>query len=70
MPLYQINIRILVATLPKIMWMAKFNKHVAMYSYTKFKSFCKTSDYQTKFAPQNMTDKDFEKANIKIVTRI
>ena len=52
------------------MWIAKFNKHVAMYSYTKFKSFCKTSDYQTKFAPQNMTDKDFEKANIKIVTRI
>ena len=52
------------------MWIAKFNKHVAMYSYTKFKSLCKTSDYEPKFAPQNMTDKDFEKANIKIVTTI
>ena len=41
-----------------------------MYSYTKFKPFCKTSDYETKFAPQNVTGKDFEKANIKIVTRI
>ena len=38
-----------------------------MYPSTKFTSFCRTSDYETKFAKKkNMTDKKFEKINIKI----
>ena len=41
-----------------------------MYPSTKFTSFCRTSDYETKFAKKkNMTDKKFEKINIKIENR-
>ena len=33
----------------------------------KFQSIWRTSDFDTKFAQKNMTDKNFEKINIKIV---
>ena len=41
-----------------------------MYPSTKFQSFCRTSNYGTKYAQKNMTDKKFEKINIKIVISI
>ena len=41
-----------------------------MYPCMKFQSFCGTSDYETKFAQKNMTDKSFEKINIKVVINI
>ena len=34
------------------------NKHTAMYLSKKSQSFCKTSNYGTKFAPKNMTEKN------------
>ena len=40
-----------------------------MYPCMKFQSFCGTSDYEAKFA-KNMTDKNFEKINIKAVINI
>ena len=46
------------------------NKHTVMYPCMKFQSFCGTSDYETKFAQKNMTDKSFEKINIKVVINI
>ena len=41
-----------------------------MYPSTKFQSVWRTSNFETKFAPKNMTDKNFEKTNIKIVISI
>ena len=41
-----------------------------MYPSMKFQSFCRTSDYGTKYAKKNMTDKKFEKVNIKIIISI
>ena len=38
-----------------------------MYPFTKFQLIWRTSDFETKFAQKNMTDKNFEKINIKIV---
>ena len=34
---------------------------------TKFQSYCRTSDYGTKFAQKILNDKNFEKTNIKTV---
>ena len=39
-----------------------------MYPCTKLQSIWRTSDFQTKLDQKNMTDKNFEKINIKIVT--
>ena len=36
----------------------------------KFHSFCKTLDYGIKFAQKNLTNKNFEKINIKIIISI
>ena len=41
-----------------------------MYPWNKFQSIWKTSDSESKSAPKNMTDKNFEKINIKIVISI
>ena len=41
-----------------------------MYPSTKFQSIWRTSDFETKFAQRNMTDKNYEKINIKIVISI
>ena len=41
-----------------------------MYPCTKFQSIWTTSDFETKFAQKNMTDKNFEKINIKIAYNI
>ena len=41
-----------------------------MYPFTKFQLIWKTSDLETKFAPKNVTDKNFEKINIKIVISV
>ena len=41
-----------------------------MYPCTKFQLMWKTSDFKTKFAQKNMTDKNFEKISIKIVISI
>ena len=41
-----------------------------MYPCMKFQSVCRTSNYEIKFAQKNMTDKNFEKINIKIVIHI
>ena len=41
-----------------------------MYPCMKFQSFCRTSNYEIKFAQKNMTDKNFEKINTKIVIHI
>ena len=38
-----------------------------MDRFMKFQSICATSVYETKFALKNMTDKNFEKIDIKIV---
>ena len=38
-----------------------------MYRYTKFQLIWRTSDFGTNFSPKNMTDKTFEKKNIKVV---
>ena len=43
---------------------------MVMYTYTKFKSVWRTSDFKTKFGPENMADKYFERINIKIEIRI
>ena len=37
---------------------------------TKFQSMWRTSDFETKFAQKSMTDKNFEKINIKITISI
>ena len=37
---------------------------------TKFQSIWRTSDFETKFAQKNMTDKSFEKINVKMVISI
>ena len=37
-----------------------------MYSCTKFQLIWKTSDFWTKFAQKNVSDRNFEKINIKI----
>ena len=44
--------------------------HVAIYLCTKFQSIWKTSDCGTKSVQKNMTNKNFGKINIKIVTYI
>ena len=41
-----------------------------MYPCTKFESIWRTSDFETKFAQQKMTEKHFEKINFKIVISI
>ena len=41
-----------------------------MYPSTKFQSLWRTSDFETKFAQKNMTDKNFGQINIKIVISI
>ena len=41
-----------------------------MYPSTKFQSIKRTSDFETKFAQKNRTDKNFEKINIKIVISV
>ena len=38
-----------------------------MYLCTKFHVIWRTSDFGTKLAQKNITDKSFEKINIKIV---
>ena len=38
-----------------------------MHPSTKFLSIWKTSNFETKFVQKNMTDKNFEKIDIKIV---
>ena len=38
-----------------------------MYLSTKFYTVWRTSDSETDISPKKLTDKDFEKANIKIV---
>ena len=38
-----------------------------MDRFMKFQSICATSVHETKFALKNMTDKNFEKIDIKIV---
>ena len=46
------------------------NLHVGMLLSTKFQSIWKTSNFGTNFAQKNMTDKNFEKINMKIVISI
>ena len=41
-----------------------------MYPSTKFQSIWRTSDFETIFAQKYLSDKNFEKINIKIVIRI
>ena len=41
-----------------------------MHPRTKFQIIWKTSDFGTKFTPKNMTDKNFEKKNIKFEIKI
>ena len=41
-----------------------------MYPCTKLQPSWRTSDFETKFAQKNMTDKNVEKINIKIVISI
>ena len=41
-----------------------------MYPCAKFESFCRTSDYGTKFAQKNIIYKNFEKIIIEIVINI
>ena len=41
-----------------------------MYPCKKFQSIWRTSDFETKFAQKNMTDKIFEKINITIAISI
>ena len=41
-----------------------------MHSCTKFQSIWRASDFQTKFAPKYMNDKNFEKINSKFKKRI
>ena len=36
-----------------------------MYPCTKFQLIWRTSDFETKFAPKNMNDKNLRKINIK-----
>ena len=43
---------------------------VINYRTTKFQSIWRTSDFETKFFPKSMTDKNFEKINFKIVISI
>ena len=43
-------------------------KHVVMYPCTKFQ--LKTTNFGSKFVQKNMTEKYFEKINIKIVISI
>ena len=40
-----------------------------MYPSTKFQLIWRTSDFGTKFAQKNMTNKNFEKRNIKLDIR-
>ena len=39
-----------------------------MYRCTKFLLIWRTSDFEIKFAHENMNEKNFEKINVKIVT--
>ena len=39
-----------------------------MYPSMKLQSIWRTSDFETKFAPINMTDKNFEKINIIVIS--
>ena len=41
-----------------------------MYPCTKLQLIWKTSDFGTKFAQKNMSDKKFEKINIKFEIKI
>ena len=41
-----------------------------MYPFTKLQLIWKTSDFGTKFAQKNMSDKKFEKINIKFEIKI
>ena len=41
-----------------------------MYTYPKFQPIWKTSNFGIKFAQKNVTNKKFEKINIKIVIGI
>ena len=41
-----------------------------MYPSTKFQSIWRTSDFETIFAQKYLSDKNFEKINIKIVISI
>ena len=41
-----------------------------MYTNARSQSIGTTSGFGTKFSPKNMTDKNFEKINIKIVINI
>ena len=41
-----------------------------MYSCTKFQLIWRISDFGTKFAPKHVSDKNFEKINIKFEIRI
>ena len=41
-----------------------------MYSCANFQSIWRTPDFETKFAQKNMTDKNFQKINIKILISI
>ena len=41
-----------------------------MYYCTKFESIWKTSIFGTKFVQKNMTDKNLEEINIKIIISI
>ena len=65
---------------PIIYWTRKFwkiraldyNQHIILIMYTnaRSQSVGTTSGFGTKFPPKNMTDKNFEKINIKIVINI
>ena len=48
----------------------KSNKIIAMYPCTKFHLIWITSDFETKFAQKNASDKNFGKINIKFKMRI